>query len=159
MKLIKASINEYLCAAKIYEAVKGSTFCAWDENYPTADRARMDAEAGCLYLLKDSENVIGCASVEPISEDNDLPFWKINDETHREIARIAISPEHQGKGYAKSMVGILLDELKENGVRSVHLLAAKMNPPALKTYLALEFDILGECFRYGHEYFVCEKLL
>ena len=53
----------------------------------------------------------------------------------------------------------MLEELKKEGVRSVHLLAAKMNPPALKTYLSLGFEILGECFRYGHEYYVCEKLI
>lgn len=159
MDLIKASTKDYPYAATLYEAVKGGKFCAWDESYPTADRAKADAEANCLYLLKDGDSVIGCASVEPIPEDNDLPFWRINDETHREIARIAISPEHQGKGYAKLMVGLLLDELKKQNVRSVHLLAAKINPPALKTYLSLGFDILGECFRYGHDYYVCEKII
>ncbi len=159
MELKKASINEYLSAASIYESVKGSKFCAWDESYPTADRAKSDAEAECLYLLKDRGKTIGCASIEPISEDNDLPFWRINDETHREIARIAISPEHQGKGYAKLMVCLLIEELKKQNVRAIHLLAAKMNPPALKTYLSLGFEILGECYRYGHDYYVCEKLI
>lgn len=159
MKLIKASKNEFSHASNIYEAVKGGEFCAWDESYPTAERAMADAEAGCLYLLKSGKEIIGCASIEPISEDNDLPFWQINDETHREIARIAILPQHQGKGYARLMVGMLLDEMKTQGVRSVHLLAAKMNPPALKTYLGLGFEILGECYRYGHDYYVCEKLI
>ena len=159
MELIKASNGGYLIAADIYESVKGGKFCAWDEAYPTAERAKEDETAGCLYLLKDGDSIIGCASVEPISEDNDLPFWRINDETHREIARIAIKPEHQGKGYAKLLVGALLEELKNQGFHSVHLLAAKMNPPALKTYLSLGFEIRGECFRYGHDYYVCEKLL
>lgn len=159
MKLVKAPIDKYKAAGEIYESVKGSRFCAWNEEYPTAERAKSDAEAGCLYLLTEGDELIGCASVEPISEDNDLPFWQINDETHREIARIAIVPKHQGKGYAKIMAGMLIGELKKQNVRSVHLLAAKMNPPALKTYLALGFDILGECHRYGHDYYVCEKLL
>ena len=151
MELIKAPKDGYLIAAGIYNSVKGGCFCAWDEGYPTAERAKADEDAGCLYLFEDGSCIIGCASVEPISEDNDLPFWRINDETHREIARIAIIPEHQGKGYAKIMVGLLLEELKKEGVLSVHLLAAKMNPPALKTYLSLGFEILGECFRYGHD--------
>ena len=159
MDLKKATDAEVADVALIYEAVKGVGYCVWNEDYPTAEIAADDQKAGCLYVLKYNNVIIGCASVEPVPEDDDLPFWRINDGTHREISRIAVLPSHQGKGLAKTMVSLLTDALKREGVRSIHLLAAKENPPAYKTYSALEFDLIGECFRYGHDYYVFEKLL
>lgn len=157
--LKKATAEDVDSVIEIYNAVKGGKFCVWNENYPTEEDARGDMEAGCLYVLIKDGETIGCASVEPVAEDDDLPFWQINDGTHRETSRIAIAPSHQGKGYAKLMVSLLISELKKDGVSSVHLLAAKKNPPALHTYISLGFEIIGECFRYGHDYYVCEMLL
>lgn len=159
MELIKATLADAPRAAEIYEAVKGGGFCVWSEGYPTLEHALGDARAGCLYLFTDRGELIGCASVEPVSEDDDLPFWRVNDGSHREISRIAVRPEHQGKGYARKMVGALIDELASQGVTSVHLLAAKRNLPAMSTYRALGFDFIGECYRYGADYYACEKLL
>ncbi|MBQ8387348.1 MAG: GNAT family N-acetyltransferase [Clostridia bacterium] len=159
MILIKGSTAHVEAVAKIYEEAKKGEFCVWSEHYPTAEHAHHDAECGGLYLLTDGDTVVGCASVEEIPEDNDLPFWRITDDTHREIARIAIAPEYQGRGYARLMVGLLLDELRAQGARSVHLLAAPENPPAVRTYEKLGFDRVGECHRYGHGYIAFEKIL
>lgn len=159
MEFLRATSADISAVSALYDAVKGHEFCVWNEHYPTAEHAAQDEKAGCLYVLKERHEVIGCASVEPIAEDDDLPFWRINDGTHREISRIAISPMHQGKRLARTMVGALLAELQKEGVRSVHLLAAKKNPPAFRTYQALGFDVIGECHRYGADYFVCEKIL
>lgn len=159
MKLLKATFADISAVVNIYNAVKGRGFCVWSENYPTKEHAERDMQAGCLYVLKDGKEVIGCASVEPIPEDDDLPFWKVNDGTHREISRIAILPSHQGKHLAEKMVEMLICELEDLGVSSIHLLASKSNPPAYRTYRALGFDFIGECHRYGADYFVCEKIL
>ncbi len=75
---------------------------------------------------------------------------------HCEISRDAITPEHQRREYARTMVGMLLEELRRQGIASVHLLAAKANPPAVKTYRALGFAFLGECHRYGADYYTFE---
>ena len=159
IELIKATESDVSSVAEIYDAVRGGEFCIWNENYPTENDAARDAAEGCLYLFRIDGELVGCASVEPEAEDDDLPFWRINDGTHREISRIAISPKHQGRGYAKVMVSMLLGKLEKMGIRSIHLLAAKRNPPAFRTYLALGFEVIGECHRYGADYFVCEKPL
>ena len=159
MELILARAEDIDAVVKIYDSVRGVGFCVWNENYPTREHAERDRDADCLYVLKQDGETVGCASVEPIAEDDDLPFWRINDGTHREISRIAISPAHQGRGYAAKMVGMLIERLASLGVHSVHLLAAKANPPAYRTYRALGFDFIGECYRYGTDYYVCEKIL
>ncbi len=155
MQLIKAKSNDVAAVAALYDAVRQGEFCVWNADYPTREHAATDAAAGCLYLLVQSGELIGCASVEPIPEDDDLP-WRICDGQHCEISRVAIAPEHQGRGYARMMVGMLLEELRRQGVSSVHLLAAKANPPAVKTYRALGFAFLGECHRYGADYYFFE---
>ena len=159
MEFLKATTEDIKAVSDIYDAVRNSRFCVWSERYPTEEHALQDMKAGCLYVLKEKETVIACASVEPIAEDDDLPFWQINDGTHREISRVAVAPAYQGRRLARKIVGMLLEELKQNGISSIHLLAAKNNPPAFRTYLALGFDVIGECHRYGADYFVCEKIL
>lgn len=155
----KATRGEIPLVVEIYDSVRNGEFCVWSDSYPTVEDAVADEAAGCLYVLVKDGDVIGCASVEPVAEDDDLPFWRVVDGSHREISRIAIAPRMQGRGYARVMVSALISELEATGVSSVHLLAAKKNPPAYKTYRALGFEFLGECFRYGAEYFVCEKVL
>ena len=86
-------------------------------------------------------------------------MWRICDGTHREVARVAVAAEHQGEGLAKKIMAMLEEALRKEGVRSIHLLAGKKNTPAVRTYSALGFDFIGECHRYGADYYVCEKLL
>ena len=159
MELLKANAADIAAVITIYDSVRNGEFCVWNEYYPTIEHAMADLNAGCLYVLKHEGEVIGCASVEPVAEDDDLPFWKINDGTHREVSRVAITPGYQGKGLSRKMMEMLMDELKKQGVLSIHLLAAKKNRPAFRTYQGIGFDVVGECFRYGADYFVCEKLL
>ncbi len=143
----------------LYGDVRGGEFCVWDEGYPNRARAESDIAAGGLYVLESYGEILACASVEPETEDDDLPFWRICDGTHREIARVAVVSAHQGEGLAKKIMALLTDALSAEGVRSIHLLAGKKNTPAVCTYRALGFDFIGECHRYNADYYVCEKLL
>lgn len=158
-KLIRASYSDAAIAAMIYDRVRGKDGSVWDDGYPTLSHATADAEAGCLYLLYEGAIAVGCVSVEPISEDNDLAFWEIRDETHREISRVAIIPERRGRSLSGKMVSMLLELLRESGVRSVHLLCAVQNEAAKRVYESLGFVFRGECFRYGHDYLGYEMIL
>ena len=159
MELIKASREDIPTVVSIYESVKRGEFSVWSETYPTEREALADYEAGCLYVLKEGADFIGCGSVEPVAEDDDLPFWRVNDGTHKEVSRVAVSPAYQGRGYARVLMELMIKELRSLGVRSVHLLAAKRNIPAVRTYRSLGFEFVGECFRYGADYYACELVL
>ena len=158
-KLVLGSEEDAKTASEIYDSVRGGELSVWNDSYPLFSDALRDAKAGCLYILMDSGEAVGCASVEPVAEDDDLPFWKICDGTHREISRVAVSPSYRGRGYARIMMEMLIMQLRAGGVRSIHLLCAKKNIPAIKTYRSLGFEFVGECYRYGADYYVCEKLL
>ena len=155
----KADFSDTEKILALYDAVRGGSFCVWEAGYPNRERAEEDISSGGLYVLAQGGEILACASVEPETEDDDLPAWRICDGSHREVARVAVSSAHQGKGLAKKIMALLLCELRGQGVRSVHLLAGKKNTPAVRTYRALGFDFIGECRRYGAEYHVCEKIL
>lgn len=159
MELRKAYESEIAAVSRIYDVVRNGKFCVWSEHYPTMEHARADFEAGCLYVLTEGEEILGCASVEPVAEDDDLPVWRVCDGRHKEVSRVAIAPAHSGHGYARIMMELLIAELKRDGVTSIHLLAAKVNIPAVKTYKSLGFEFIGECYRYGADYNVCEMVL
>lgn len=155
----KADFSDLEKILALYDCVRGGEFCVWDEGYPNRARAESDISSGGLYVLEEGGEILACASVEPQTEDDDLPEWRICDGTHREVARVAVSAVHQGKGLAKRIMLLLSDTLRADGVRSIHLLAGKKNIPAVCTYRALGFDFIGECRRYNADYFVCEKIL
>ncbi len=156
--LVKALTEDIAEVCAIYESVKGGRYCPWNENYPTRSEAEADVAAGTLYVLKSGEEILGCISIEPKAEDDDLA-WQICDGDHREIARVAISPNHQGKGLAKAMVSMLISEMKIQKISSLHLLVAKSNPPAIHTYTSNGFEIIGECYRYDTDFYIAELIL
>ena len=155
----KADFGDIEKILALYDDVRGGKFCVWDEGYPNRERAEEDISSGGLYVLETDGEILACASVEPKTEDDDLPEWRICDGTHREIARVAVVSAHQGKGLAKKIMSHLVEKLAADGVRSIHLLAGKKNIPAARTYRALGFSFIGQCHRYNADYYICEKIL
>lgn len=52
-----------------------------------------------------------------------------------------------------------MEELKNRGYQAVHLLVAKDNVKALRSYDKLNFENVGECELWGHMYWCYEKAL
>lgn len=153
---VKADIKT---VSALYKSVIGVNNSVWDENYPTAADAENDLERDNLFVLEKDGEIIGACSVESDGELKCLDCWKIDDGSQREISRIVIAKEKQGRGYAKFMVKALVGVLEGRGCRAVHLLAAKSNPAAVKTYLAVGFETVGECFAFGHDYYAMEYII
>ena len=53
----------------------------------------------------------------------------------------------------------VMEELKKRGYKAVHLLVAKDNVKALRSYDKLNFENVGECELWGHMYWCYEKAL
>lgn len=157
MNLTLATPADAQAVLALYNSVKGQPGCLWDEEYPGADSVAYDLSHDGLFLLKEEETLLGAASVITETELDDLPFWTQPSLPCVEIARIVIAPEHQGKGLAKTMLGLLFAQL--TGVGAVRLLAGPGNPAACRTYSALGFREVGRCFKYGHDYIAMELLL
>ncbi len=154
-----ARADEVDTVCGLYRAASKSPFSVWNEEYPTLQDARHDLETGNLFILTADDQVIGAISIVPECEMDDLDVWQFTDGTHREIARICISQDFQGKGLAAVMVTNIIHVLKERGCHSIRLSAAVCNLPACKTYGKLGFEIRGEADLFGSHYYLLEKAI
>lgn len=159
LKLQNAATIDLENVNQLYKSVIGQHGCTWNDKYPAMEDILNDYNTGCLYVLRSSDSTVGAVSVVPQNELDDISCWKVADGTQKEIARVVISPEYQGKGYAKQMLLQLFSILSYQGCKSIHLLVSKGNLSAVNLYKKLNFDFLGECYRYEHDFFICEKKL
>jgi len=60
----------------------------------------LDIAAQSLYVLEDNLKLVGAISVVPENELDDRPEWRCRDRV-REIARVVVSPDCRGNGYAR----------------------------------------------------------
>lgn len=142
----------------MYRSVIGKPGCTWNVFYPNEATLHEDFNAHCLYVLCKGKKMVGAASIVPENELDDLDFWKYK-ENAREIARIVIAPEHQGKSYGKHLIKKLCRRLENMGCSAVHILVAMENHHALNLYRTTGFHIVGTCHRYDHDYYAYEKKL
>ncbi len=158
MELKHAQQQDLTLIYGLYRAAIGRCGCTWDENYPGETELRNDAAQNCVYAAWIDGQLIGAVSVVPENEADDLEFWQITDGTQREIARVVIADAYCGCGLAVEMLKLLFAQLAAQGCHAIHLLVAKENIPAIRTYQKLGFHFLGECHRYGIDFYACEKI-
>ena len=151
----KADLPQIL---KLYRSVIGKSGCTWDEFYPNETTLQEDFNAKQLYVLFKGKRMIGAASIVPENELDDLDCWYFK-ENAKEIARIVIAPEYQGKGYGKHLVNKLCLKMERTDCKAVHILVAKENHHALNLYRETGFQNKGHCHRYDLDFYAYEKEL
>ncbi len=159
MEFRKAKIEELQKVYELYESVKGSRFCVWNAFYPGVEEVCHDFETGNLYILTNQNAVIGALSVVPEKELDIYTCWTFVDGTEREIARVVVAKEYQGRGLSQYMVEQVAAILQKEGCGSIHLSVVKGHVPALKTYMKAGFHVVGEADMYGDSYFLMEKMI
>jgi ribosomal protein S18 acetylase RimI-like enzyme len=136
------------------EAMRKNGIDQWDELYPTAAIFAEDIDRGHLYLLR-TESLVGCVVINTIQsaeyasiewQYGELPVWVIH--------RLMIHPAHQGKGFAKRLMGAAESLAAERDIATVRLDAFTKNFSAVALYRSLGYRMAGEViFRKG--VFVC----
>ena len=76
-----------------------------------------------------------------------------------ELSRLGVAVEYQNRGIARILLQEAMAELKSQGYKAVHILVAKDNVKALRSYEKLHFTTAGECELSGHSYWCYEKEL
>ena len=154
----KACKSEEKAIMVLYQSVIGTPFCTWDGSYPGEEEIRDDLSAESLYVLADKEELLGAISVLPAHEWDAFDCWTVR-ENAREFARVVIRPDHQHKGLSLLLVEGIIEELQKLQADAIHIAVAKENIPAQKLYAKTGFAIRGEADRFGHSFFLCERLL
>ena len=81
----------------------------------------------------------GC---EIIASQNGFIVWRATlDEA--ELITIGVNPDERNAGIASAMIGIMENELKKNGVKTVFLEVAENNQPARQVYKKNNYVEIG----------------
>lgn len=154
-RAVKSDIDDI---AALYHSCIGIAGTTWNEYYPLRRDAERDLAVNGLYVAEVVCTTVGCVSVTR-SELEALAGWRMRGDGVLELSRLAVRPDCRGHGYAADIISAVIRGLKNEGCPAVHLLAARSNRAAVRTYEKLGFELCGECRMYDIDFYMYEKLL
>ena len=155
--ILKATESDRSSILALYRAQIGREFCAWDEGYPSDEEISFVLARDALFILKTDGRIRAAISLEEDKDVDSLPCWSAELEPSGSIARVAVAPDEQNKGYGRIMLQYAMDELKRRGYRGIHFLVNKHNVKAIRSYAVFGFEVVGECRLFGQDFLCYQK--
>lgn len=188
MEFRRAKREEAEEILQLYRSLIGTEYCAWTENYPTEREVEFDLSRNALFCLREiilesdrreqerqgtgmpegktteplpetRNRLMGVISIDDDPEVKALSCWSTELNPVAELSRLGVAAEYQNRGIARILLQEAMEELKSQGYKAVHILVAKDNVKALRSYEKLHFTTVGECELFGHSYWCYEKEL
>ena len=156
-EIFKATESDRSSILALYRAQIGREFCAWDEGYPSDEEISFDLARDALIVLKEDGQIKAAISLEEDKDVDALSCWSAELEPSGSIARVAVLPDEQNKGYGRIMLQYAMDELKRRGYRCIHFLVNKYNEKAIRSYAVFGFEVVGECHLFGQDFLCYQK--
>lgn len=135
----------------------------WDENYPDRTGLERDIETKTLFAYRENGRVLG---IVVLNEHQDPEYAEVNwstKETDKNIVlhRLAVAPEHQGKGIARKLMDFAENWAKENNFDAIRLDTFSQNPRNQRFYKKRGYTELGSVFlSYKKDFpYFCYELL
>jgi len=110
-----------------------------------------------MYVCECNGEIISALSVAYENELDDIDSWTIKNVPAREVYRVAVARDRQGKDLCQRMMLELEKQLALSVTRAIRLLAAKKNIPAVAAYLKLGYIPVCDYENWGIEFLACEK--
>ena len=158
-KILKATESDLSSILALYRAQIGREFCPWSEEYPSDEEISFDLSRDALFVLKTDDQIKAAISLEEDKDVDSLSCWNAELEPSGSIARVAVLPDEQGRGYGRIMLQYAMDELKRRGYRGIHFLVNKHNVKAIRSYAVFGFEVVGECHMFGQDFLCYQKEL
>ena len=138
----------------IYDSLKGSPGCTWDEEYPTLEFVRNDIEnRNSLYKVTENGKIIAAAYLGEFEEIERPDCIDKSIQRLGEISRVGVRRDHHRKGVAFGLITHLLGEAENLGYDGVMLLVGTENHSAIRLYEKAGFQNCGETFLYETHWF------
>ncbi|MBL4861928.1 MAG: GNAT family N-acetyltransferase [Crocinitomicaceae bacterium] len=136
----------------------------WDENYPDRKSIQNDLETQTLFVYRENKEILG---IVVLNESQDEEYTEINwltddDSRNLVVHRLAVRPNHQGKGIARKLMNFAENLAKERQYDSIRLDTFSQNPRNQKFYTNRGYNDLGPVFlkyKKDHPYYCYELLL
>lgn len=158
-KIVMATEEERDEILSLYKMQLGREFCPWNEDYPSYAEIDFDLSRDALFVLKMDGTIKAAISIDEDEAVDRLPCWDGQLAPEGELARLAVLPEEQNKGFGRIMLQFGMEELKRRGCRGIHILVNKYNTKAIKCYAVFGFRVVGECHMYEQDFLCYEKEL
>lgn len=119
---------------KVVKDMKTKKIEMWNYYYPFCEFEK-DINSNTMYIIQENNKIIGAFALNDFeSSDFNSIEWMINNEKWTSINRFAISPEMQGKGYAKKSMKVIEEITKKNGYKVIRLTVWEKNEIAIQLY-------------------------
>jgi len=142
-----ASPNDADDILGLYHQLIGYPGCTWSLAYPNAENVARDLNNGSLWCLKVNGELAGAVSIG-VSGDVAALGWA--PQNPAELARLAVSPAYQGRGYASQLIAHALAIARARGHDGVILLVNPQHGEARHLYEKFGFIPDGEVFGWEH---------
>lgn len=94
----------------------------WDENYPSRGTFKKDIDRNELWVLQEKEQLIGCIVITNLIDPEYIPIkWLTKTAHNLYIHRLAVHPEHHGKGHAQKLMHHAENYAREHSATSIRL--------------------------------------
>ena len=134
----------------------------WNEFYPNKEAFLNDVKRSELYVLELENMIIGCITISTFMDEEYISVsWLTPNANNIYIHRLAIHPNHQGKGYAQKLMDYAEIYAKKNVYTSVRLDTFSQNPKNLKFYDLRGYKRLEGIYfpRQSDHLFYCYELV
>lgn len=162
-KPILADIPELLEVTKACaQAMIANDIYQWNEDYPSYEAFEKDIEIGQLWVLKESNNIIGSVVISEIMDQEYKEIkWLTSNANNAYIHRLAVHPEYQGKGLAQKLMDFAEGYVKENCFLSVRLDTFSVNKRNNTFYKKRGYQKLGDVYfpKQSEHPFHCYELV
>ncbi|MBI2356932.1 GNAT family N-acetyltransferase [Candidatus Dojkabacteria bacterium] len=152
----------------VYKLVRASAewikkeygYTHWEEYY-TYEKVEQNFKKGDVYGLYIGNRLLATFSVGykyPVYyAEEDLAHFEDPKAQAYYLTTLCVSPQHHGKGYAKSLIKHLEKLALEKGVKYIRFDAKGEYTELIEFYKRLDYKIVGELLDEGEIYYLFEK--
>ena len=134
----------------------------WNEHYPSESAFRRDVGRSELYVLE-NKGIIGCIAVSTHMDDEYKAVeWLTPNLNNMYVHRLAVHPQHQGKGFARQLMDRAEDLARAADCISVRLDTFSRNERNQRFYEARGYRKLEAVYfpnQSPHPFYCYELLL
>lgn len=157
-------VNEILALTRACgEHLRDNGIDQWDENYPDRESLVKDIETRTLFAYHEGESVIGIVVLNEHQDEEygEMSWSTSEDDRNLVVHRLAVSPEHQGKGIARKLMDFAEDYARDQGFDAIRLDTFSQNPRNQRFYVNRGYTELGLVYlKYKKDYpYHCYELL
>lgn len=127
----------------------------WDQHYPNLGTIQNDIAMGQLYKYTYGKIIVGIIVLNEVQDPEYADLNWVTDENSRNLVvhRLAVHPEHQGKGIAQKLMSFAEEFARQNTYDSIRLDTFSQNSRNQKFYDTRGYQRTGEVYlSYREDY-------